>query len=212
MPTAPVALASLAATGSTYARSSFRVMVIEAETQVFGVPNDCLSLSADCALPCYLMDDEESFLSADAHRSLYPVSHRTLSQVQEGLLTGGTRSRMSRRRTRSRVVATVRRGGLPRPRAVGSPTGGTQLQALAPASDLSQLYFAVRGPQGRTSSQTLIHSESVHDIACRLDLSAWGFQLVDDIAPADAAPDAAPNDAASDDEDGNEGVRVKGAE
>ena len=47
-------------------------MVIEAETQVFDVPNDCLSLSTDCALPRDLLDDEESFVSAD----LYLIAHR----------------------------------------------------------------------------------------------------------------------------------------
>ena len=43
----------------------------------------------------------------------------------------------------------------------------------------------------------------MHDVARRLDLSAWEFQLVDDVAPADDAPNAAPDNAAFDNEDDN---------
>ena len=61
-----------------YTRSSRREMVRRAETQVFDLPSDALSLSADIARPCDLLDDDDSLVSAGVDRSLYLIAHHPI--------------------------------------------------------------------------------------------------------------------------------------
>ena len=98
-------------------------LVRKAETQVFDLPNEGQSLSTDIARPCNLLDDEESLVSADAQRSLYLIVHtpnyvkayrwdEELDKVTDDEVEGGGNG-------------AGEEGGMPRPRAVGSPAGGS---------------------------------------------------------------------------------------